>query len=254
MLFTVLPITLSRSDLAQIDLSQAEDLSDYSIEPSAYAQFNFNKASADVLNSINNSKLLSLITNAANANRPVYNQNHLSFKSGRGTFLQSDLIDNSSLSGFTLSAVVRIPTQTFTTTNYGIMGAWNASSIGAITYLRDTNKIIAMATPSQSHREAATIVYDKFIHLNFIVDNTNKKFKVISTIEGVSSEFSFDITAARTFSDIGLILGNGFVSGSTYMTADYSEFLLFNKALSGTEISQIYSRAKKRSADKGIVI
>lgn len=250
--FTVLPMSLSRTDLLQIDLNQAVELSDYRLEPNAYAQFDFNNTDDRVLQSVNSNKSLNLVTASTNTNRPIYNEDYMSFNSGRGTFLQTDLIDNSSLSGFTLSAVVRIPAVVLPTPITAIFGLWSKASLGAMLYFRN-NKLNLAASAGLTHRELTNPVFDSWMHLTLSVDNVAKRVSALIVANQQVLEFSYALTS-REYADVALILGNAAIAGSTYLNADYSEFIIFDRALSSIDTTQLYRRAKKRSADKGIVI
>lgn len=252
MLFTVLPISLSRTDLLQIDLSQAEDLSDHTMEGSAYAQFDFNNTDDRVLQSVNSKKSLNLVTAPTNTNRPIYNENYISFNSGRGTFLQTDLVDNASINGFTLSAVVRIPAVTLPSSLAAIFGVWTGASSGAMLYFRN-NKLNLAASAGQTNKELIDPVFDSWMHLTLSVDNVAKRVSALIVANQQVLEFSYALTS-REYADAALILGNATLAGSTYLNADYSEFVVFKTALSVAEMMQLYNRAKTRSADKGIVV
>lgn len=251
-LFTVIPVSSSRTDLPIINAADIESLKDFKIETDAYAQYSFGASSASLTSLINNQSL-TLVSSASNTNVPTYSQNYLSFNSGRGTYLATNLTDNSSLTGFTLSAVVRVPTQTLTTTGlYGLMGIWSASSYGAIAYCRN-GKINCAASAGQVHTETINQRFDKWMHITLSIDNVARTLTLTSVIDNVMTTNSYALTS-RVYSDAVIGLGNMFVAGTTYMLADCAELIVFNKSVTAAEITAVYQRTKKRMAIKNIVI
>lgn len=249
--FTVLPISLARNDLETVNLQDATDLSDYRFESTAYGQWNFNKSNSDVLKSIINNKTLTVAT-GSNTNIPIYNADHIDYTSGNSAYLQTDLPDSNGKSGYTISTVVRIPVQSMTSSLRAIFGQWTASATGSMMYFRNGKLDVAVTTGLVNH-EIIDTVYEQWMFLALSVDNVNKKVICKVKIGAFEFEQEFSLTS-RTYSNVNHILGNGVLGAANLLRAQYSEYVVFDKALSHLELGLLLGRTIKRSASKSIVI
>lgn len=238
-------------------LSNVDDLLP-NLEYEAYGHWVFENASSSLVDKVNN-KTLTLQSGAAYT--PVYSSLGVTISTAFGNALVSDLSDSSDQS-VTLAAVVRCSSTALaillgnlvpgsSTTSSGLSAFASAgkgyltvkpaaaNSVGGISSLSPS------IGPTQTANFFIAISVDKLTKKGIVyikqgaVEMTNEATYTASTYESSANKYA--------------VGNNSYTTSATLSnTATFAETVIFNKALTLSEIQAVASRAKERMNNRGI--
>ena len=243
-IFTMLPFSVSNSALPQLAAADYELLVNY--EPDAWGHWNFGTSSAS-LTDLTQGKALTLA-----GTTPTYNSNGVVIAGGLNSGLVSGLVDGDER---TFCAVIKVPS----------LSSYTGALIAGI--LSDTQGFAGFITKASSlysllpiargatgiAQNAATgTVQDEYV---FIALSWSNATKTINKFFGGRISASQTSTTSKTNSSSNLGFGNiSYTNTSYHSPIEICEGILYDKALSLSEISAVYNRSKNRMAAKGITL
>lgn len=244
-IFTMLPFSVSNSALPQLAAADYELLVNY--EPDAWGHWLFGVSSSSLID-LTQGKALTLAGTA-----PTYNSTGVVLGGGLNSGLLSDLADGTER---TLCAVIKIPDLS------SFMGSNVAGNVGA-----SDGFGMFVQKPGANHgilpvvRGATGITGDTFTGItdgNYIfmaiswsATSGNKLNKFL----GGKLSGSITSVTAKTASAVNMAFGNVQYTAEIYHSPlEISEGILYDRALSLTEIAAVYARSKQRMATRGITV
>jgi hypothetical protein len=243
-IFTMLPFSVSNSALPQLAATDYELLVNY--EPDAWGYWNFGTSSAS-LTDLTQGKALTLAGTA-----PTYNSNGVVIAGGLNSGLVSGLIDGDER---TVCAVIKVPSLT------SYAGALIAGIIsdtqgfaGFITKASSLYSLLPIVRGATgiAQNAATGTVQDEYV---FVALSWSNATKTINKFFGGRISASQTSTTSKTNSTSNLAFGNvSYTNASYHSPIEICEGILYDKALSLSEISAVYSRSKNRMAAKGITL
>lgn len=243
-IFTMLPISVSNSTLPVLSPSDYELLVNY--EPDAWGHWLFGVSSSSLID-LTAGKTLTLA-----GTEPTYNSNGVVIAGGLNSGLVSGLIDGDER---TFCAVIKVPSLTsyagaliagIISDTKGFAGLiTKATSVYSLTPLvRGATGIIQNA--------ATGTVQDEYV---FVALSWSNATKTLNKFFGGRISTSQTSTTSKTNSSSNLGFGNIAYSNASYHSPiEICEGILYDKALSLSEISAVYNRSKNRMAAKGITL
>lgn len=244
-IFTMLPFAVNNAALPQLAATDYELLVNY--EPDAWGHWNFGTSSASLID-LTQGKALTLAGTA-----PTYNSTGVVVAGGLNTGLLSDLADGTER---TLCVVIKIPDlSSFAGSNVaGNVG--DSSGFGMF-----INKISGNYGILPLVRGATGITGNNFAGLNvgdyvfMAISYTQTGSNKLNKFFGGKLSSSTTSTTAKTASAVKMAFGNIAYSASSYHAPlEISEGILYDRALSLTEIAAVYARSKTRMATRGIAV
>jgi len=244
-IFTMLPFSVSNSALPQLAAADYELLVNY--EPDAWGHWNFGTSSAS-LTDLTQGKSLTLAGTA-----PTYNSTGVVLAGGLNSGLLSELADGTER---TLCAVIKIPDlssltgsnvagNTGTSDGFGMFVQKSGAQRGILPVVRGGTGITG---------DTFTGIVDGdyvFMAISWSATAGNKLNKFL----GGKLSSSITSATAKTASAVKMAFGNVQYSISAYHAPlEISEGILYDKALSLTEIAAVYARSKQRMATRGITV
>lgn len=243
-IFTMLPFSVSNSALPQLAATDYELLVNY--EPDAWGHWNLGTSSAS-LTDLTQGKALTLAGTA-----PTYNSTGVVIAGGLNSGLVSGLIDGNER---TFCAVIKVPSLT------SYAGALIAGIIsdtqgfaGFITKASSVYSLLPLVRGATgiTQNAATGTVENEYV---FVALSWSNATKTINKFFGGRISTSQTSTTSKTNSSSNLGFGNiAYTSASYHSPIEICEGILYDKALSLTEISAVYSRSKNRMAAKGITL
>lgn len=244
-IFTMLPFAVSNSSLPQLAAADYELLVNY--EPDAWGHWDFGTSSASLVD-LTQGKSLTLAGTA-----PTYNSTGVVLAGGLNTGLLSELADGTER---TLCAVIKIPDLSV------FAGANVAGNVGTsdgfgmfIFKISGNYGILPLA------RGATGITGDTFAGLavgNYVflaISYTQTGSNKLNKFFGGKLSSYITSATAKTASAVKMAFGNVQYATSAYHAPlEISEGILYDRALSLTEIAAVYARSKQRMATRGITV
>ena len=243
-IFTMLPFSVSNSALPQLAATDYELLVNY--EPDAWGHWNFGTSSAS-LTDLTAGKTLTLAGTA-----PTYNSNGVVIAGGLNSGLVSGLVDGNER---TFCAVIKVPS----------LASYAGALIAGI--ISDTQGFAGFITTASSvysllpivrgatgitQNTATGTVQDEYV---FVALSWSNATKTLNKFFGGRISASQTSTTSKTNSSSNLGFGNiSYTNSSYHSPIEICEGILYDKALSLSEISAVYVRSKQRMATKGITL
>ena len=244
-IFTMLPFAVSNSALPQLAATDYELLVNY--EPDAWGYWNFGTSSAS-LTDLTQGKALTLAGTA-----PTYNSTGVVLAGGLNSGLLSDLADGTER---TLCAVIKIPDLSSFTGSNVAGNAGTAEGFGMFVQKSGAQRgilpVVRGATGITGDTFTGIVDGDYvFMAISYTQTGSNKLNKFF----GGKLSSSITSATAKTVSAVNMAFGNVQYATSAYHAPlEISEGILYDRALSLTEIAAVYARSKTRMATKGITL
>ncbi len=244
-IFTMLPFSVSNSALPQLAAADYELLVNY--EPDAWGHWDFGTSSASLADKTAG-KTLTLAGTA-----PTYNSTGVVLAGGLNTGLLSELADGTER---TLCAIVKIPDLSV------FAGANVAGNIGTSTgFSMFINKISGDYGILPLARGATGITGNNFVGLSvgdyvfLAISYTQTGSNKLNKFFGGKLSSSITSATAKTASAVNMAFGNiAYDTTSYHAPFEISEGILYDRALSLTELAAVYARSKQRMATRGITV
>lgn len=224
-------------------------------ETDAYAHWDFKNDSNSLVDLIGKKTLV--VQDGASV-QPLYTDTNVQLSLTQGNSLITPLTDTSTQS-FTLAAVVKVNQESISILFGNLVQSPNTLYSGTSGFTSNKKGYVTVK-PSKGSPASANgvssldvgIVLDtsKYMFLAVTVDKTTKKASVF--ISQGSQSFAEKVYTAPKYENTNkLAVGNAFYKGKIG-TANYSEFVMFDKALTLNQLESLKERALTRSYDKNI--
>lgn len=228
----------------------------------SYGHWVFTSSSESLVDKVN---FRNLTLQSGAVVQPTYSDTGVTVSTAVGNALLSDLADTSS-QNITMTAVVRCNVTALSILLGNLVPSNNTSSSGLSAFV-STNKAYLTVKPTaatgaatngiSSLTPSASINQTSNFFIGISVDKSTKK-GIIFVSQG-NTESSIDsVYSSSTYASSAnkLAIGNSVYSSSnvTSNTATFAEAVIFDKALTLTEIQAVANRAKSRMSSRGITV
>lgn len=239
------------STSATIKLDPAKVTEFYRYDADAIAFWDFSKQSPLT---VDGDRVLS----AFNPAYPIsFTSGKLNFSSASGNLIGSDLTDTT-LPAHSYAAVVYIPDRGTATDILMMAGNYRRDSVGTGSALMCIGKRLAVSNGGISATVQATVdVVPGWCFISFSLDVPNKKFSCYMKQLASGAEIAVELVGTGTYagSTSPFGLGNFNFTGNTSSQASQaSEFMIFDKYLTLTQLKNKYQVARARQSKLGVAI
>tara|TARA_R110000796_G_scaffold181591_1_gene298185 strand:- start:418 stop:1170 length:753 start_codon:yes stop_codon:yes gene_type:complete len=247
--FTVLPIAVTDLSLPQLnssDVSHVFPISSF-IEEDAYGHWLFGVGESDFTASSG-----AVLTKQSAGTAISFNGNYLTTRTAVGNALISDRLQTLAADEFTVCMLVRVPTLGSITILAGDLGSTKGLSVylsNAPLFALNGRQAGAILTST------VTPLVDQWYFVSYKITHS----ATIDGEKGVSIDgetFIINDVVAGDYNARaqGISMANSDYDTGTDFNVDFAEYMIFNSALSDSELSGVYERALIRAAERGIAI
>lgn len=252
-IITRLPVTAS-STLSTIPQEDIESFVSWEID--AYDHWIFDTGNSAGLTGLAQSKILTLQGSA-----PTYSSTHISLPGTSGNALLTDLTETASQAD-TIFMVLRLPA-TFSGLHFPF-GTLNTTAplLGGSPFFNNTantyprSSFLTYRGTSLNSTSAPSVPTANQWYFLCVSRDFASVTKTCHTLLGGTSIQTVTVTGTYTPAAGRFIaLGNGYyATGTATASFDVAEFGIINRALSTTEVNNLYSRRKTIAAARGITV
>jgi hypothetical protein len=223
----------------------------FGAEAGAYGHWLFGGTSESLTSIDANERTLT-----AQSAAPTYSSGYISLTMNEGNALQSDLTDTGQ--DMTLCVVAR----TLQSTNGIIPLAGNADNSSGT-----TGRMLYRAPSGGSYNmghlntnvgrvmsPARTMLDNAFVFAAASVATTPTTNNLLMLAGGQAVQTLSQTFVGATAGTAPIGLGNSGYSVTPTVSTDFAEFILFDYALTATELADVYARSQERMADRGITL
>lgn len=250
-LFTMLPFSVSNPALPVIPSTDFERLSE--LEAGAYEHWIFDNGAASLSGGVNGRML------TAQSDPATFSDSYLSIPSNEGKALLTDMgevVDQKD----TICVVFRYSTTTGVVIPFGALAKTADAALGGgCPYIANAGRDILLQYRPTNINSIDTGKDAPASTWQFLaVSRDMASGGIVRTLLGGQSQHSVTVSNVAAYIPAGsgrkIGLGSAYYNAVTGVTLDFAEAVVFDRALSASELDDVYLRAKARMAERGITV
>lgn len=250
-LFTMLPFSVSNPALPVIPGADFERLSE--LEVGAYEHWLFDNGAASLYGGLNGRAL------TAQSDPATFSDSYLSISGNEGKALLTDMGEVAGQKD-TICVVFRYSTTSGVVIPFGSLAKTAEAALGGgCPYIANAGRdILLQYRPTNINSIDTGKDAPASTWLFMAVSRDMATDGVVRTLVGGQTQHSITVTNVAAYIPAGsgrkIGLGSAYYNAATGVTLDFAEAVLFDRALSAAELTDVYTRAKARMAERGITV